>query len=147
MKELLRKITLFNNVIGLFYVGFYMSYVFINWINNKGNQYVNIALLVLSVIYTLLYIYSAFIGENSKLKKTSKKMFSRGKKILGFINALLIVTSVAINDVNSLLSIVIAVITMVLYVIGLIVDILISIIVSKIKRIGKRMWWKNDNRN
>lgn len=147
MKELLKKITFLKNVIGMFYVSFYCVYVFINLSRNKGNDYLNTLLLVLAIIYLIIYFYSAFINANKKMKNTSKKVFNKSKKTIGFINAILVLTSVVVNDFNSFFSIIIAVITIGLYVFYMVIEIISLVIMNKIKKLARRIGWKNDTGN
>ena len=49
----------------------------------------------------LLYIYSAFIAINKKMRSHAKKIFIKSKKFIAFVNAGMVLTSVISNDDNS----------------------------------------------
>ena len=115
MKELLNKLTFIKNIVGFAFIGFYLFYVVVNLLTNKGNFQINLALLVIALIYALVYFYTAFIEVNKKINKLSKKIFTNSKKIIGVINAFLIITSVVVNDFNSLFSVLLACLTIGLY--------------------------------
>lgn len=147
MNALFKKINFVKNVIGLGWVIFYCIYVVINLAMNKGNMYINIALLLSAFIYSGIYIFSSFIKENKKLKKDSKKSYKKTKKAIGCINAFMIITSVVVNDFNSFISVVVACITIGLYFIYIFFEFVIYLMSRKIKKIQKRMGLYYDNRS
>ena len=146
MNKLLRKINFIKNLMGLGYILFYCGYVLINLSVNKGNPYINLALLITAVIYVLLYVFTSFIVEDKKLKKASKKNYKRAKKTIAFINALMVVTSVVVNDFNAFISIVMACITIGTYCSYLFFEFIVYVISSKIKKIQNKIRSKHDNR-
>ena len=147
MNALFKKLNFIKNVIGLGWVIFYCIYVVINLAMNKGNMYINIALLLSAFIYSGIYIFSSFIKENKKLKKDSKKSYKKTKKAIGCINAFMIITSVVVNDFNSFISVVVACITIGLYFIYIFFEFVIYLMSRKIKKIQKRMGLYYDNRS
>ena len=147
MRELLKRITTYRNISWLLYIIFYLIYLTINIFINKGNYYINMILLILTGVYLLMYIYSAFIAMNKRLRKQSKKIFIKSKKFIAFANASLVLTSVISNDSNSFFTVFFAVITIITYLLYLTIDIAASIAFKEIKRYTKNLGWKYDSRS
>lgn len=147
MKEFFKRIATYGNFFGLGYIILYFSYIGINMYRNKGDYFINIILLVLTCIYLLLYVYSVFIEENKKIRKRSKKFFTKSKKVVGFINAVMIFTSLFSNDTNSFFTIFFALATVCWYLFYFFIDIASSLALHEFKKFKKGFGWKNDNRD
>jgi hypothetical protein len=146
MKKILRKLATFKNFAGLFYIVFYFSYVIVNMFRNKGNYLINIILLILTFVYFIFYIYSVFIEKNKMIKRKSNRIFKRCRRVLGFVNACLILTSVISNTNNSFSTIFLAIATILWYILYLIVDLASSLALHEFKKYKQELGWKHDNR-
>lgn len=147
MKSFFKDAILYRNIFWLFYIACYFAYVAVNMHLNRGNYIINVTLLVLTCAYFLLYIYSAFIDKNRKIKNQSKRAFIRTRKTLAFINACMILTSVISNNNNSFTTIFLAIITILWYVLYLFVDIASTVALSSFRKFNKGALWKHDNRD
>ena len=142
MKRLLEKIIFIKDVIGLISILFYFCYVGFSMVINKGNNLINVLLLIITIIYSVVYILTTFTFENKKVRKIGSKVFKRSKKFIGFVNTLLIVISVIATTCQSFFTIIFSIIS----IMGYIIYVLIDIFVSSLKRKIKRMIKKHDNR-
>ena len=114
---------------------------------NKVNNILNLILLILTSVYLVLYIYSVFIETNKRIKRGSKKIFIKSKKFIGFVNAIMILTSVFTSEEHSVFSIILAIGTIFLFVLYVVIDIASSVALHEFKRYTKDLGWKYDNRN
>ena len=147
MKAFIKDLITYKNIFWLLYIVLYFVYVAINMSINRGNYIINIALLIVTSVYFLLYIYSAFIENDKRMKRRSKKVFVRTRKLLVFINACMILTSVISNNNNSFFTIFFATIAILWYLLYLFVDIASSIALTKFRSYSKEGMWKRDRRN
>ena len=113
---------------------------------NKGNYIINLILLTLTCIYLVFYIYSVFIEQNKKIRKGAKKFFSKGKKFFGFVNAVMIFTSLFSNDTNTFFTIFFALIAVFWYLLYFVVDITASLALREVKRFKKELGWKPNSK-
>ena len=143
MKDILKTLTRIKDVIGLIFILFYFLYIGFSMAINKGNNTINVILLILTVIYLIIYIISAFAIENKKVKQMSGKTFKRAKKIIGFVNTVMILVSVISNPFKNFFTIIFSIFSIITYLIFTFIDIVISILVHKIKGVFKK---KNENR-
>ena len=142
VKKYINRDLLIKNILGLITLLFYFIYIGISMKLNKGNPTINVILLVLTIIYLILYIYNTFIENNKVMRKKSKKYFKRGKKILGFVNACLLLVSVTTVK-NSFLSIIFAIFTIIWSILYLLFDILSAYILHRFKNFKERFKYGN----
>ena len=147
MRNLIKKFVTCKNIFGLLYIVFYFVYVGVSMYLNNGNNILNTILLSLTSVYLILYIYSVFIESNKRIKRGSKKAFIRSKKFIGFINAIMILTSVFTNQENSIFSIVLAILTILWFVVYVTIDVVSSIALYEFKKYTKDLGWTYDNRD
>lgn len=142
MRKFLDRLILIKDVIGLAFLTFYFLYIGFSMSLNKGNNTLNIILLSLTIVHLIIYVVTAFMIENKKVKKVSSKIFKRLKKFIGFVNTLLILVSVISNPFKSVLTIILATLSILGYMFYVFIDIVSTILVHKVKGIFK----KRDNR-
>ena len=147
MKNLIKKFVTCKNIFGLLYIMFYFVYVGVSMYLNHGNNILNIILLIYSSTYLLLYIYSVFIESNKRIKRSSRKIFIRSKKFIGFVNAIMILTSVFANEENSMFTIILAILTIMWFIVYMAIDIASTIALYEFKKYTEDLGWKYDNRN
>jgi len=147
MKNLIKKFVTCKNIFGLLYIMFYFVYVGVSMYLNHGNNILNIILLILTSTYLLLYIYSVFIESNKRIKRSSRKIFIRSKKFIGFVNAIMILTSVFANEENSMFTIILAILTIMWFIVYMAIDIASTIALYEFKKYTEDLGWKYDNRN
>lgn len=142
MKELMRKFKEYRNIYRAFYIFFYFVYVAFNMYLNRWNYVINIILLISTLAYFFIYIYSAFIDKNKKLKNRSHKTFVRTRKTLLFINACILIASLIINHVNSFFTIVFAVGAFFWYALYIFADIASTLSLRSFRKYTKGVGWK-----
>ena len=142
MKDLIKKIVTLKNIFGLLTIVFYFIYVGVNMYIGHGNKITNIILLILTSAYFLAYIYSVFIESNKKMKKSAKKLFVGGKKLLGFSNACMIISSVFIHNDNSIWTIFTAIVTIIWFFMYLFIEVTFMIISYKLKKYKRELGYK-----
>jgi hypothetical protein len=142
VRKFLDRLILIKDVIGLAFLTFYFLYIGFSMSLNKGNNTLNIILLSLTIVHLIIYVVTAFMVENKKVKKVSSKIFKRLKKFIGFVNTLLILVSVVSNPFKSFLTIILATLSILGYMFYVFIDIVSTILVHKVKGIFK----KRDNR-
>ncbi len=133
MGRIIERIVRCLNFVGLLSILFYFSYVGFNLYMGSGIYFINITLLITTLVYLLFYIYSVYIEENKKVKKMSKKIFKRIKKVLALLNACLVFVGLFSAN-NSFLSIVLAIVTLVWQIFYTVVDLLRSYVVYRVKK-------------
>ena len=147
MKKIIERIAKYLNFIGLLSIILYFLYVGVSLYRGSGNYFVNIALLISTVIYLILYIYSVYVEENKKIKKVSKKLFKKSKKILGLVNACLVFFNLFGNSNNSFLTIILAVVTLGWQMFYVTIDLLATFAIYKVKKNIKGLRNRYDHRS
>ena len=138
VRKILDRLILIKDIIGLVFLSFYFLYIGFSMSLNKGNNTINIILLTLTIVHLIIYVVTAFMIENKKVKKVSAKIFKRLKKFIGFVNTLLILISVISNPFKSFLTIIFAILSILGYMFYVFIDIASTIVVHKVKGMFKK---------